>query len=131
MIDIENDVFNYIATKVRKAYPNIYLSGDLNLNPAQFPCVYIEQADNFSLTTSRDSSSNENHVSTMFEANVYSNKQVGRKSECKAIMSIVDEAFSELGFTRQALLPLPYESYYRMVGRWSAIANKNKTIFRR
>lgn len=131
MIDIENDVFNEIAVKVRETYPKIYLSGDLNLNPTQFPSAFIDCADNSALTTTRDSSSNENHVSVMFEANVYSNKAVGRKTEAKAIFSIIDQVFNDLGFTRQTMMPMPYEGYYRIVGRWTAVADKNKRIYRR
>ena len=131
MIDIEVQVYNEIATRLRTEFPGIYLSGDLNLNPASFPCAYIEQADNSALTTTRDTSSNENHVSVMFEVNAFSNKAIGRKSEVKAIMSVVDETFNNMGFTRQTLLPMPYEEYYRMVGRWVAIADKNHTIYRR
>lgn len=131
MIDIENEVFNEIATKVRSEYPTLYLSGDLNLNPAQFPSAYIECADNYALTTTRDSSSNENHVGVMFEANVFSNKAVGRKSEAKAIFKIIDEVFNDMGFTRQSMMPMPYEGYYRIVGRWTAVADKAKTIYRR
>lgn len=131
MIDIEADVFGRIASKVRETYPGIYLSGDLSLNPEKFPSAYIEQSDNYALTTTRDTSSNENHVGLMYEANVYSNKAVGRKSEAKAIMSIIDEEFNDMGFTRQALLPMAYEEYYRLVGRWVAIADRNKTIYRR
>lgn len=131
MIDIENDVFGRIAEKVRETYPSIYLSGDLNLNPQNFPCAYIEMADNYALMSTRDSSSNENHVVVMFEVNVFSSKTVGRKSEAKAIFSIIDEEFLRMGFTRQSMMPMPYEAYYRIAGRWVAVADKNKEIYRR
>ena len=131
MIDIENDVFNRIATRTRQEYPSIYMSGDLNLNPAQFPCAFVEMADNSSHMTSRDTGSNENHVDVMFEANVFSNKASGRKSEAKAIFSIIDEEFMSMGFTRQTMMLMPFEGYYRIVGRWIATVDRTKTIYMR
>ena len=52
MIDIENEIFTKIATRLRESYPDIFISGELNLNPSRFPCAYIEEADNFALTIS-------------------------------------------------------------------------------
>lgn len=133
MIDIENQVFTRIANRLRTEFGrSFYVSGELSLNPATFPCVYIEEADNSALTSSRDTSSNENHVVLMYEVNVYSNKTSGKKTEAKAIMKVIDEEFDSLGFTRQTMMPFAFDNTkYRLASRYTAIADKKERIFRR
>ena len=133
MIDIENEVYTRIATRLRQEFPTIFVTGEVNLNPTRYPCAFIEEADNSALTSTRDTSSNENHVVLMYEVNVFSNKQTGKKSEAKAIFAVIDEEFDKLGFTRQAKVPISIDegTKYRIVGRWTAIARKDNTIFRR
>lgn len=132
MIDLENEIFTIIATRLRQEFPNIFVTGEVNLNPTRFPCAFIEEADNASLTSTRDTASNENHVVLMYEVNVFSNKQTGKKTEAKAIFAVIDEEFDKLGFTRQTKVPIPIDegTKYRIVGRWTAVAN-NDYIFRR
>jgi hypothetical protein len=70
----------------------------------------------------------------MYEVNVYSNKTIGKKSECKEIAAIIDEQMLALGFARTMLQPIPNlddATIYRMVGRYSAIISKDKLLFRR
>lgn len=133
MIDFENEIYTACATALRNEFPGIEVSGELNLNPARFPAQYLEVADNYSLTTSRDSGSNENHVVVMIEGNTFSNKQKGRKTEAKAIFAVVDNVLNNLGFTRQTMMPLSYNesTVYRIVGRWTAIIDKEGKIYRR
>lgn len=133
MIDIENQVFTKIALRLRTDFPNIYVSGELNLTPARFPSVFIEEADNCSLNSTRDTASNDNHAILMYEVNVFSNKTSGKKTEAKAIYKVIDEVFNDLGFTRQNTMPITFadSSVYRISGRYTAIADKNERIFRR
>lgn len=134
MIDIENQVFTIIASRLRAKFgKSFYVSGELNLNPTTFPCAYIEQADNSALTSSRDTASNENHAVVMYEVNVYSNKTSGKKTEAKAIFEVIDETFNDLGFTRQSMLPFQFDNTtkYRVAGRYIAVVDKRERIFRR
>ena len=134
MIDIENEIFNTVATEVRAKYPDIYMVGEYVKTPSQFPCVSLVEMDNQSYQRTEDSGSSENHVSVMYEVNVYSNKTVGKKTECKAIAAVIDEQMLALGFARTMLQPIPNlddATIYRMVGRYSAIISKNKVIYRR
>ena len=48
-------------------------------SPAAFPAVMIEEKANSIYRKSQDSGSVENHASLMYEVNVYSNKQTGKK----------------------------------------------------
>ena len=134
MIDFENDIFNTVATVVRAKYPDIYMVGEYVKTPPQFPCVSLVEMDNQSYQRTEDSGSSENHASVMYEVNIYSNKTVGKKSECKAIAALIDEQMLALGFARTMLQPIPNlddATIYRMVGRYSEKKKKNKVIYRR
>ena len=134
MIDFENDIFNAVATVVRAKYPDIYMVGEYVKIPSMFPCVSLVEMDNQSYQRTEDSGSLENHASVLYEVNIYSNKTVGKKSECKEIAAAIDEQMLALGFARTMLQPIPNlddATIYRMVGRYSAIISKNKVIYRR
>ena len=134
MIDFENDIFNTVATVVRARYPDIYMVGEYVKTPPKFPCVSLVEMDNQSYQRTEDSGSSENHASIMYEVNIYSNKTVGKKAECKEIAAAIDERMLALGFARTMLQPIPNlddATIYRMVGRYSAIISKNKVIYRR
>lgn len=124
MIDCETEIFDHVQRKVRSVYPGIYMTGEYVNAPSSFPCVSLEQKDNAVWRKSRDTTHGENHVTVMFELNVYSNKINGKKAECKAIAAVADEALKELGFTRMMLNPVPNlmdASVYRLTGRYRAI----------
>ena len=134
MIDYENEIFNTVATEVRAKYPDIYMVGEYVKTPPRFPCTSLVEMDNQSYQRTEDSGSSENHVSVMYEVNIYSNKSVGKKTECKEIAALIDEQMLALGFARTMLQPIPNlddATIYRMVGRYSAIISKNKAIYRR
>lgn len=134
MIDVENEVFNAVATAVRAEYPKAYVVGEYVKTPPKFPCVSLIEMDNQSYQRTEDSGGSEHHVSVMYEVNIYSNKSVGKKSECKAIAALIDEQMMALGFARTMLQPIPNlddATIYRMVGRYSAVISENKVIFRR
>lgn len=134
MIDIENEVFDVVAAKVRAKYSDIYMVGEYVKTPSKFPCVSLMEMDNQSYQPTEDSGSAEHHVSVMYEVNIYSNKTVGKKAECKAIAALIDEQMLALGFARTMLQPIPNlddATIYRMVGRYSAIISKDKVFFRR
>ena len=134
MIDIENEVFDRVATRVREQFPNIFMVGEYVKSPSSFPAVSLMEMDNSVRDDTADSGSDENHVNVMYEVNVYSNKTTGKKSECKAIMALIDEEMTAMGFVRSTLTPVPNEydsTIYRMVGRYRAAVSTDHKIFRR
>lgn len=134
MIDIESEVFTEVATALRNTFNPISVYGEYVKSPATFPAVMIEERANATLESSQDSTLSENHATLMYEVNVYSNKTVGKKSECKAVFARVDEVFQSLGFTRIMKEPVPNlddATIYRMVGRYRAVVSTDKTIYRR
>ena len=134
MINIENAVFDRVATKVREVFPDIFIVGEYVKSPPIFPAVSLMEMDNSTRTDTIDGGSNENHANVMYEVNVYSNKTVGKKSECKAIMALIDEELLVMGFSRSTLTPVPNEydsTIYRMVGRYRATVSTKHEIIRR
>ena len=134
MINIENEIFNDVSTKVRTSVPDIYMSGEYVKSPPTFPAVSLVEMDNTHYTSTQTSSEMENHADVMYEVNVYSNKKVGKKSECKKIIALIDNEMTAMGFTRTMLQPIPNmddATIYRMVARYKAIVSKNNVIYRR
>ena len=135
MIDIENQVFNLIALKVRSEHgSDLFVAGEYVRVPASFPAVTIEERANSVYVRSQDSGSLENHARVMYEINVYSNKTVGKKRQCKDILSTIDDEFKSLGFTREmsnSILNLEDATIYRMVARYTAVVSKDHRIYRR
>ena len=134
MIDIENEVFNRVATRVREQFPDIFMTGEYVNSPSSFPAVSLVEMDNSILESTSDSGSNENHANVMYEVNVYSNKTTGKKTECKSIIALIDTEMTAMGFVRSTLTPVQNEydsTIYRMVGRYRAAVSTNYEIFRR
>ena len=134
MINIENEVFNRVATRVREVFRNIFVVGEYVKSPPSFPAVSLMEMDNSIRIETIDSGSNENHANVMYEVNVYSNKANGKKSECREILALIDEEMLAMGFSRSTLTPVQNENdstIYRMVARYRAAVSSDLKIFRR
>ena len=134
MINVESEIFNVIATAVRTSYPDAYVVGEYVKSPSRFPCVSIVEIDNVAYEKTQTSSCLENHADIPYEVNIYSNKTSGKKSECKAIASLIDDEFATLGFSRTMLQPIPNvddATIYRMLGRYRGVVSKDNYVFRR
>ncbi len=133
MIDIENAVFTKVKTDLTSKFAGITVESMTTHSPSKFPFVCIEETDNYSYLSTRDTGSNENHATVVFEVNVYSNRAAKRKSECKAIIAAVDEIMIGLGFTRNTKTPINLDdaTKYRIFARYTAVVSKTNTIYRR
>lgn len=134
MIDIENMLFTKIATALRAEFSGIFVVGEYVNAPSKFPAVYIVEMDNTVNRMGRDTSGIENFADVMYQVDIFSNKNSGKKAECKAIAAVVDEQFSSLGFTRSFLNPVPNMdngTIYRLTGRWIATVSKDNVVYRR
>jgi hypothetical protein len=138
MIDMEDVILGEVSEKLyarfAEKHPDLFVTSEYVKSPPSFPCVSLVAMDNAVLRSSQSSASNENHVTVMYELNVYFNKTVGSKAECKEIVAFIDELLSGMNFTRSMLEPIPNQddaTIYRMLGRYRAVISKNKTIYRR
>ena len=134
MINIEPEIFNIIAKAVRMAYPDASVVGEYVKFPSRFPSVSIVEINNVAYDNTQTSGSLENHADVTYEVNIYSNKTSGKKSECKAIASLIDNELAALGFSRSMLQPVPNvddATIYRMLGRYRGVVSKDKVVYRR
>ena len=131
MIDLENDIYDYVAKALRAAHNGIDVKSEYIDTPAKFPHVSIVEADNRVLQRMRTDNL-ENAASVMYEVNIYSNKTGTRKSEAKEIANTLDSVFTEIGFTRtfrEQVLNLKDATIYRIVCRYEAVIDKNFMIY--
>ena len=134
MIEVESEIFSKIAESVRAVYPTVFMSGEYVRTPSRFPFVSLIEMSNTTYDRTQSSGGLENHVSVMYEVNIYSNKTSGKKSECKAIATLIDNELAALGFSRTMLQPIPNmddATIYRMTGRYTAVISKDKKLYRR
>lgn len=134
MINVESEIFDTVAKVIRDKYPDAYVVGEYVKSPPRFPSVSIVEMDNSAYDKTQTSGSLENHADLMYEVNIYSNKKSSKKSECKAIASLIDNEFATLGFSRIMLQPIPNlddATIYRMIGRYKAVVSKDNYVFRR
>ena len=138
MIDMEDEIFGEVSEKLyekfAEKYPDLFVTGEYVKSPPSFPCVSLVEVDNAVFRNSLTTEGRENHAAVMYELNVYSNKSVGKKAECKEIVAFIDELLMGLNFTRTMLEPVPNQdeaTIYRMLGRYRAVISKNKIIHRR
>lgn len=130
MTQIENEIYTELYNLLTTTYSGIFVTGEYTPTPDKFPCVFIEEADNFTLSLN---GSNKGEVSAvMYEINVFSNLQFGRKSQTKTIINTIDEFMTLRGFTRTMCRPMQNidPSVYRMMARYQASVF-NDTIYRR
>ena len=126
MIDIENAIFTQVATALRTQFQGIKVYGEFIETPASFPCVTIVEADNQVLKYTRDLSGVEHYAKVMYEINVYSNKENGKKSECKSISNYIDSIMTGLLFTRtyHGQTPNIDRTIYRITMRYEAVVRE-------
>lgn len=131
MIDPEFAVFDAVSDEVKLMYPDLYMTGDLSFTPSKFPAVSIVEKNNSVMQNMRTNNI-ENAVSLMYEVNVYSNKVGYSKMEAKEILSVVDAAFTRIGFTRTFSNPvqnLEDKTVFRIVARYEANMDRDFVVY--
>lgn len=131
MIDLENDIYTAIATRLRTDYPGIYISPEYVPVPSNFPAVSVVEADNRVVENMRTLQI-ENAAHVMYEVQIFSAKANGKKAEAKAIAETVDEFLTSIGFTRTMKNQVPNmndATIYRIVCRYEAIIDKDFWIY--
>lgn len=122
MVDIENDVFNYVANALRVEFPGISVYGEQVETPSTFPSVSLVEDDNSELDSNLTlARTPETACSLMYTANVYSNLVSGKKTQAKAIMDIIDARMHDMGFIRTMRNQLPNldRTIYRVTARYT------------
>ena len=129
MKDIENDVFNSVATDLRSEFPGIYVVGEYLPVPASLPAVMLYEADNY-VVRAGSTIAIDDFVRVMYAVSVFSNKTSGKKSEAKSIADFIDDKMKGLGFTRISRTPVPNmadSTIYRLESRYEAVVGDGQT----
>ena len=97
------------------------------MTPETFPCVSVEEIDNYVHRNAMTTSRIENVAEVTYEVNVYSNSKKGKKSETKAIFQLIDGALSKMGFIRSYTKPATLDNgtVYRLIARYEMLADDN------
>ena len=49
MIDIYNEIYTQLSNRLHVDFPDIYMANEYLFTTAQFPCVTVEETDNYTL----------------------------------------------------------------------------------
>ena len=123
MIDVEKEVYTPIAQAIRSQYEGASVEQEYVRKPSAFPHVTIIETDNYTTVRNQDTSRTEKYSTIMYEVNVYSNLHSGKKTQCRSIMSLIDDMMAERNFTRISMTPVPNmedSTIYRITARYRA-----------
>lgn len=130
MIDIEPVVYNTVHDAIIAEYPGCTISDIPPEVDAKFPFATIREDSNRTYRKSQDGSLTEHHATVVYEISVYSNKQTGRKQECKRIMDVADLTMQGMKFTRiqKHELPTIDRTIMRLYARYEAVVEEPETV---
>lgn len=121
MIDVESVVFQKCADAFRAAYPNGYIAPEYVPQPPKFPAVSVVEMDNNVDERAMDNGTIENAVNVMYQVDVYSNLNTGKKAQAKAIIALLDNVLAQYRFVRTYCNPVQNfndATIYRMTARY-------------
>ena len=131
MIDCEAKVFQACADAFRAAYPNGYIAPEYVSQPPKFPAVSVVEMDNNVDERAMDNGNIENAVNVMYQVDVYSNLNKGKKTQAKAIIALIDEVLAQYRFIRTFCNPIQNmndATIYRMTARYRRRITDTETI---
>ena len=129
MIDIENYVYTNLSEAITAAYPDARVLGDYPEEVASFPAITVNEIGNATLNRMQDDELTEHYATVTYDVNVYCNNRQDKKSECKAILDIVDSVMMGMKFTKMLTRRLPAidRTIYRMYARYQAVVDEGET----
>ncbi len=131
MIDCEAKVFQACADAFRAAYPNGFIAGEYVSQPPKFPAVMVVEMDNNVDERAIDNGNVENAVNVMYQVDVYSNINKGKKAQAKAIVALIDEVLAQYRFIRTFCNPIQNmndATIYRMTARYRRRITDTETM---
>lgn len=101
MIDKEIEIFNAVATALRKKFKGIYVIGaEISTAPSKFPAVSFVQTNNAVKGEYSTFAILENVVREDYKAEVYSNLLEGKEAQTKEITAYISNILGGLGYER-------------------------------
>lgn len=126
MIDIENKVIDTIQNAFIEAGKSVDVLGEYVLQPESFPCCMVRLISHSTYTRSMDGALMPHHASMAFQIDIFSNKEVGAKSEVKKLSEIAMEAMCSMKFVLDSFNVITNEdrTVSRATSRYSAIVQE-------
>lgn len=134
MINVENAVFDRVATAFDTAYPHGSRYSEDNSAPARFPCLTLIEIDNYTYEQSLTAAKHEHDAWLTYELNIYCDKGTGRaKAESKEILTLADGIMQGLGFVRITSGPVSNadSQIYRVAARYRGVISEEYRIYRK
>ena len=131
MIDVEPNVFQKCADAFRAAYPNGFIAGEYVSQPPKFPAVMVVEMDNNIDERAMDNGNVENAVNVMYQVDVFSNLNKGKKAQAKTIIALIDEVLAQYRFIRTFCNPIQNmndATIYRMTARYRRRITDTETM---
>ena len=131
MIDVESVVFQKCADAFRAAYPNGFIAGEYVSQPPKFPAVMVVEMDNNVDERAMDNGNIENAVNVMYQVDVFSNLNKGKKAQAKAIIALIADVLAQYRFIRTFCNPIQNmndATIYRMTARYRRRITDTETM---
>ena len=132
MIDKSNEIVTLGTKKLRETYPNITVIGEYVDTPSKFPCVTLDETSN--IPVHLDSATVNKYANIQYRVQVFSNKESGKRAECREIYNTIDELLQSIGLvcTSYVTTPTVYNSsIYQITAIYSGVIDRNGSLFRR
>lgn len=125
MIDLENTIFDRVATQLRTNRPDIKVYGEYVAEPASFPCVNMWESSNSVWAEGESNTSLDDYVNVTYTIQVFTNTPT-KKADGKALANEIDDIMLGLRFRRTLLQQVPNidRTIYRIELRYSGLIKR-------
>ena len=129
MIDVENLVLDTVINGVHTVHADLDVSKGFIEETAIYPCIVVREVNNVPLKRTNTESCAENYTTLIYQVDVYSDKAGEQRSECRSLLSLVDEYMVGMGFYRTYMSEALNikRSVFRQYTRYSVIVDKGVT----
>lgn len=125
MIDLENTIFDRVATQLRTNHPGIKVYGEYVAEPASFPCVNMWESSNSVWAEGESNTSLDDYVNVTYTIQVFTNTPT-KKADGNALANEIDDIMLGLRFRRTLLQQVPNidRTIYRIELRYSGLIKR-------
>ena len=125
MIDIENYMFDKVATQLRTNHDGIKVYGEYVAEPASFPCVNMWESANSVWAEGESDISLDDYANVTYTIQVFTNSQT-KKADAKALAEEIDTIMTRYQFRRILLQQIPNidRTIYRIELRYSGLVKR-------
>ena len=125
MIDIENTMFNAVATQLRQNHDGISVYGEYVQEPATFPCVNMWESSNNVYAERESTSSIDDYVNVGYTIQIFTNTTT-KKQDAKNLAIEIDTIMTNYRFRRVLMQQIPNidRTIYRIELRYTGTVKR-------